>query len=64
MALSAAGLKAAIIAQLGSADDSAKRDAFALALATAIVNYLVANAVVSVVTTGSAATQSGTGTIA
>lgn len=63
MALTAAGLKAAIVAQLGSADDAAKRDAFALALATAIINYLTANALVTVTTTGSATTQSGTGTI-
>lgn len=63
MTMTAAGLQAAIVGQLGSADDSAKRDAFALALATAIINYLKSNALVSVTTTGSATAQSGTGTI-
>jgi hypothetical protein len=64
MAMSAAGLKAAIVAELGPAEDTAKLEDFAEKLATAIVDYIVANATAtlpaaSVVTTGSAATQTG-----
>jgi hypothetical protein len=48
MALSVAGLKAALIAALGPAEDGATQDDVAQALAEAIVDYFVANAVITV----------------
>lgn len=73
MAMTAAGLKAEIQTQLttqfGAAEDATKREKLATAMATAIVNYLKANAqvvagiAVQVNTgTGTGATT-GTGTI-
>ncbi len=48
MALSPAGLAAAIKAEQGPAEDEAIQDAYNLKLATAIVDYITANAVVTV----------------
>ncbi len=68
MAMTIAGMKAAIITQLGAVADSAVQDAFATAIATAVVNYIKSNGAVSVATgitvatTGTAAAQSGTTT--
>jgi hypothetical protein len=65
MALSASGLAAKITEIQGPAEDTAKQDAANLALATAIVEYIKANAQVSVTvtvsTTGGPAAQSGGG---
>lgn len=57
MALTAAGLKSAIVAQMNSASatgttdqgvaGSAQRDAFAGAIATAVIDYLKSNTVVT-----------------
>jgi len=71
MALSAAGLAAAITAEQGapaSPEGIAIQNDANLKLATAIVNYIVANATVVVasvtgVTAGGAASGPGTGTI-
>jgi hypothetical protein len=63
--MTAAGLKSAICAQLPTPADATKQTAFCLALATAIVAYIQANAVVTVATaipvatTGTAAAQTG-----
>lgn len=64
MPLSAAGLAAAITAEQGPAQDTSIQDAENLKLATAIVTYLTANALVSVTvaTTGGPASQTGSGT--
>jgi hypothetical protein len=66
MAMTKAGLKAAIISALGTAEDATKQAAFADALAGAIVDYFHSNCAVQVTipassinTTGSAAAQSG-----
>ncbi len=67
MPMTVPGMKAAILAQLtaemGAAQDTAKRDAFANAIATAVVSYIQANASVpsgiAVSTTGTAAAQTG-----
>lgn len=77
MAMTPAGLSAAIVAQLGPATDTASQKAFADAIATAVVSYIQTNAVVSVSVavpaTGiiapngpctGAASGTGTGTIA
>ena len=62
--MTANGLSAAIAAALGSATDPAKQTDFCDKLASAIVTYIQANAkctlpASSVVTVGSAATQTG-----
>jgi len=64
LTITAAGLAAAITAEQGPAQDTDIQDAENLKLATAIINYLVANTVVSVnvSTTGTAAAQTGSGT--
>lgn len=65
MALSASGLAAAITAAQGAAEDPAIQDEANLKLATAIVNYITANAEVTVqpgiavATTGGPAAQTG-----
>lgn len=48
MPLTAAGLKQAIIDEFPSPDDSAEIEDFAEKLATAIVDYITANALVTV----------------
>jgi hypothetical protein len=62
--MTAAGLSAAICAQLPAPTDAAKQKAFCDGLAAGIVNYIQANAQVtlppaSVVTVGSFSTQTG-----
>lgn len=61
MALSASGLAAAITAQQGTAtDDPATQDQANLNLATAIVDYLTANATITVtLPSGAVATTGG-----
>lgn len=62
MAITAAGLKSAIESEmdskLGEAEDADTREAFAEAIATAIINYLKANTVV----TGQTVTSAAAGT--
>lgn len=62
--MTTAGLSAAICAQLPAAADATKQKAFCDGIAAGIVTYIKANAVVtlpasSVVTVGSATTQTG-----
>jgi molybdopterin biosynthesis enzyme MoaB len=59
MTLTAAGLAAAMKAEQGASQDETIQDEANLKVATAIINYLVANTVVSVIVTGG----TGTGTI-
>lgn len=63
MAMTAAGLAAAITAAQGPAEDTAKQDAANLALATGIVNFLLASAQVApgipVATAGGPTAQTG-----
>lgn len=65
MAMTAAGLAASITSAQGPAEDTAKQDAANLAIATGIINYITANAVVTVpagvavATTGGPAAQTG-----
>lgn len=47
MSLSASGLANAITAEQGTAEDAAKQTDANLKLATAIVNYLIANGVIN-----------------
>ena len=75
MPMTTAGLKAAILSEmtskLGSAEDGTKRDSFADAIASAVVNYIKTNAAVtstvavtsvSGVTTGPGVSGPGAGT--
>lgn len=64
MALTPAGLAAAIKAEQGASQDEAIQDAANLKLATAIINYLKDNAQVSVTvtTSGGPTNQAGSGT--
>ena len=75
MAMTTAGLKSAILTemttQLGAAQDDTKRQLFADAIATAVVNYIKNNAAVSStvtvtsvsgVTTGAGVSGPGAGT--
>jgi len=66
MAITPAGLAAAITAEQGAATNTTIQDEENLKLATAIVNYLIANAQVTVATPGvspGAAVAAGSGTI-
>lgn len=67
MALTAAGLKTAIKAQMdstyGAATEPDSRDAFAEAMAAAIINYITANAVVTVTVVGGSSSGVHTGTV-
>jgi len=61
MPLTAAGLKAAIISEFSGPDDSGELDEFAEKIATAIIDYITANALVTVTgVTPGAGTAPGT----
>lgn len=62
MALTAAGLAAALTTQQGTSQDPALQNDANLDLATAIINYLKANTVVSVNVAVDPGTHIGTGT--
>jgi hypothetical protein len=62
MALTAAGLAAALTSEQGASQDAAIQDAANLDLATAIINYLKANTVVSVNVAVDPGSHIGTGT--
>lgn len=76
MAMTGAGLFAAVKTKLGTAQDSAIQEAALLPICEAVIEYIAANAVVTVAsgiavaTTGTAAAQTGattapgTGTVA
>ena len=62
MALSAAGLKAALLtelANLGTVADASKQEAFAEAIANAVITYITTNATITTTTTGTATVGSG-----
>jgi hypothetical protein len=68
MAMTASGLQAVIVSQIttqcGAAHlETTELSKFALAIATAVVSYIDANATVTVVTTCPAGSGAGTGTV-
>lgn len=67
MALTAAGLKAKIKTEMdttyGAAEDATARDKFAEAIATAIIEYLTLNTVVTVTVAGGSSAGPHTGVI-
>jgi len=65
MALTAAGLKAAMLtqmtAQLGAAEDATKRDKLVTAISTAVIDYIKANGAIVVTVTSVAGVTAGPG---
>lgn len=62
MTLTAAGLAAAMKSEQGASQDETIQDDANLKIATAIINYLVANTVVAVTVAVDPGTHAGTGT--